>query len=139
MRSGARLRRTEVAGKVTLCGQSGVSGTAAVCLLFGLGAPPGGWWWLYWFAFAPLLVVARHPLTRSWRQAAIYGFVGGDANQWGPNLFRNTTQIYPFTGKPDWNRLLNLPRPHLSADEQAFLDNETETLCRLLDDWQITL
>jgi arylsulfatase A-like enzyme len=25
-----------------------------------------------------------------------YGFVGGDANQWGPNLFRNTTQIYPW-------------------------------------------
>ncbi len=32
-----------------------------------------------------------------------YGFVGGDANQWQPNLFRNTTQIYPFQGKPDWN------------------------------------
>ncbi len=34
-----------------------------------------------------------------------YGFVGGDANQWGPNLFRNTTQIYPFEGKPpgSWN------------------------------------
>ncbi len=32
-----------------------------------------------------------------------YGFVGGDANQWQPNLFRNTTQIYPFTGKPGWN------------------------------------
>ncbi len=29
-----------------------------------------------------------------------YGFVGGDANQWQPNLFRNTTQIYPFEGKP---------------------------------------
>jgi len=29
-----------------------------------------------------------------------YGFVGGDANQWQPNLFRNTTQIYPFDGKP---------------------------------------
>ena len=27
-----------------------------------------------------------------------YGFVGGDANQWGPNLFRNTTQIYPWKG-----------------------------------------
>ena len=27
-----------------------------------------------------------------------YGFVGGDANQWEPNLFRNTTQIYPFLG-----------------------------------------
>jgi len=34
-----------------------------------------------------------------------YGFVGGDANQWQPNLFRNTTQIYPFDGKPPgtWN------------------------------------
>lgn len=27
-----------------------------------------------------------------------YGFVGGDANQWEPNLFRNTTQIYPYHG-----------------------------------------
>jgi arylsulfatase A-like enzyme len=34
-----------------------------------------------------------------------YGFVGGDANQWQPNLFRNTTQIYPFQGAPEgtWN------------------------------------
>ena len=34
-----------------------------------------------------------------------YGFVGGDANQWEPNLFRNTTQIYPFLGKEPgtWN------------------------------------
>ncbi len=32
-----------------------------------------------------------------------YGFVGGDANQWQPNLFRNTTQIYPFDGNPGWN------------------------------------
>ncbi len=34
-----------------------------------------------------------------------YGFMGGDANQWQPNLFRNTTQIFPFDGKPKgtWN------------------------------------
>lgn len=32
-----------------------------------------------------------------------YGFMGGDSNQWAPNLFRNTTQIYPFVGKPGWN------------------------------------
>ncbi len=34
-----------------------------------------------------------------------YGFIGGDANQWQPNLFRNTTQIYPFEGKESgsWN------------------------------------
>ncbi len=32
-----------------------------------------------------------------------YGFVGGDTNQWQPNLFRNTTAIYPFQGNPGWN------------------------------------
>ena len=32
-----------------------------------------------------------------------YGFVGGDTNQWQPNLFRNTTAIYPFRGNPGWN------------------------------------
>lgn len=32
-----------------------------------------------------------------------YGFVGGDASQWQPNLFRNTTPIYPFVGNPSWN------------------------------------
>jgi len=32
-----------------------------------------------------------------------YGFVGGDANQWQPNLFRNTTAIYPYYGHPGWN------------------------------------
>ncbi len=32
-----------------------------------------------------------------------YGFVGGDASQWQPNLFHNTTAIYPFQGNPGWN------------------------------------
>ena len=32
-----------------------------------------------------------------------YGFVGGGASQWQPNLFRNTTAIYPFQGNPGWN------------------------------------
>jgi arylsulfatase A-like enzyme len=32
-----------------------------------------------------------------------YGFVGGDTSQWEPNLFRNTSPIYPYVGKPGWN------------------------------------
>ncbi len=32
-----------------------------------------------------------------------FGFIGGDANQWQPNLFRNTTAIYPYVGHPEWN------------------------------------
>ncbi|HUK35052.1 MAG TPA: arylsulfatase, partial [Vicinamibacterales bacterium] len=32
-----------------------------------------------------------------------YGFVGGDTSQWQPNLFRNTTAIYPYVGHPEFN------------------------------------
>jgi arylsulfatase len=32
-----------------------------------------------------------------------YGFIGGDSSQWQPNLFRNTTPIYPFVNNPGWN------------------------------------
>ena len=32
-----------------------------------------------------------------------FGFVGGDTSQWQPNLFRDTTAIYPYVGKPGWN------------------------------------
>ncbi|KAI0565740.1 arylsulfatase [Gracilaria domingensis] len=36
-----------------------------------------------------------------------YGFIGGDCNQWKPNLYRNTTPIQPYEGKDDY---------HLDAD-----------------------
>ncbi|MBD9372993.1 arylsulfatase [Rhizobium sp. ARZ01] len=32
-----------------------------------------------------------------------YGFMGGDTNQWQPFLFENTSQIFPWVGKPDYN------------------------------------
>lgn len=33
-----------------------------------------------------------------------YGFIGDDTSQWQPgNLFRNTTPVEPYLGKPDWN------------------------------------
>ncbi len=32
-----------------------------------------------------------------------YGFMGGDSSQWQPYLFQNTTQIFPWVGKPDYN------------------------------------
>jgi arylsulfatase A-like enzyme len=32
-----------------------------------------------------------------------YGFVGGDTSQWQPNLFRQTTPIYPYVGNPNFN------------------------------------
>jgi acyl-CoA dehydrogenase len=43
-----------------------------------------------------------------------------------------------FGGRPDWRRLLSLPRPALSAEEQAFLDGPVTELCAMLDDWQVS-
>jgi acyl-CoA dehydrogenase len=42
-----------------------------------------------------------------------------------------------FSGRPDWNVLLNQPAPVLTADEQAFLDGPVEALCGMIDEWQI--
>jgi acyl-CoA dehydrogenase len=43
-----------------------------------------------------------------------------------------------FTGNPDWRKLHAAPAPRLSAEEQAFLDGPCETLCRMVDDFDIT-
>ena len=43
-----------------------------------------------------------------------------------------------FRGKPDWAKLMNFQRTRLSDEEQYFLDNQTEQLCAMLDDWQIS-
>jgi len=43
-----------------------------------------------------------------------------------------------FTGNPDWRRLSDAPPPRLSAEEEAFIDGPCETLCRMLDDFDIT-
>lgn len=42
-----------------------------------------------------------------------------------------------FTGTPDWTRLANVVT-ELSVEEQSFLDNETQILCAMLDDWEIS-
>lgn len=43
-----------------------------------------------------------------------------------------------FSGKPDWDQLLSLPKPQLTAEEQAFLDGPCEELCTMIDEWDIT-
>ncbi|MGZ5163431.1 MAG: acyl-CoA dehydrogenase [Burkholderiales bacterium] len=43
-----------------------------------------------------------------------------------------------FSGRPDWQKLLSYPKPTLSPEERAFLDGPVETLCGMLDDWEIT-
>jgi arylsulfatase len=49
-----------------------------------------------------------------------YGFVGGDANQWQPNLFRNTSAIYPYYNNPGWNLITAM-----ADDAIEYLDRVT--------------
>ncbi|MCB1629615.1 MAG: acyl-CoA dehydrogenase family protein, partial [Xanthomonadales bacterium] len=42
-----------------------------------------------------------------------------------------------FSGKPNWQRLLDFRVPPPEAEVQAFLDGPVATLCEMLDDWQI--
>ncbi|MDQ7074983.1 MAG: acyl-CoA dehydrogenase [Gammaproteobacteria bacterium] len=43
-----------------------------------------------------------------------------------------------FQGNPDWGKLEAVVAHSLSDEEQAFIDDPTHELCRLLNDWQIT-
>ena len=42
-----------------------------------------------------------------------------------------------FCGRPQWKNFLAIPQPQLTTDEQQFIDNQVETLCGMLNDWQI--
>src|ERR1700724_1474621 len=37
-----------------------------------------------------------------------YGFMGGETAQWTPYLFRNTTQVFPWLGKPGYNLITDM-------------------------------
>jgi len=71
----------------------------------------------------PLLKEAMPPMSDTEQQALEAGTTWWDAEL--------------FSGKPDWNVLLDQPAPTLSKEEQAFLDGPVEQLCGMLDDWEI--
>lgn len=43
-----------------------------------------------------------------------------------------------FSGAPDFSLLRNAPTVSLTAEEQAFLDGPVNTLCSMIDDWDVT-
>jgi acyl-CoA dehydrogenase len=43
-----------------------------------------------------------------------------------------------FSGRPDWRKFLGFPAPRLTDEEQAFVDGPVDTLCRMVDDWEVT-
>ncbi|OEF87416.1 acyl-CoA dehydrogenase FadE [Vibrio splendidus] len=43
-----------------------------------------------------------------------------------------------FKGKPEWKKLQNIADPKLSEAEQAFLDGPVNTVCEMVNDYQVT-
>jgi acyl-CoA dehydrogenase len=71
----------------------------------------------------PLFRRTLPPLSKTEREALEAGTVWWDGEL--------------FTGNPDWNKLLETPKPELTDEEQCFLDSSVEELCRMVDDWKI--
>ncbi len=42
-----------------------------------------------------------------------------------------------FSGRPKWQKLLDLPAPSFTKEEQAFIDGPANTLCAMVDNWDI--
>lgn len=42
-----------------------------------------------------------------------------------------------FTGTPDWDRLAHVAT-ELTEEEQSFIDNETQILCSMVDEWEVS-
>ena len=73
----------------------------------------------------PLLAIYRRilpPMSQTEQEALDAGTVWWDGEL--------------FSGKPDWAKLVAFPQPKLTAEEIAFLDNETEQLCAMSNDWE---
>ncbi|TAK55998.1 MAG: acyl-CoA dehydrogenase [Gammaproteobacteria bacterium] len=119
-----------------------------------LGALLGAWTlagtgplWLkiaLWALFLPLLLLNLSPLRRwliSRRFLRVYKRMLPPMSDTEREALEAGTVWWDgelFTGGPDWKKLLAMPPPRLSDEEQAFLDGPCEQLCRMIDDWDIT-
>ena len=43
-----------------------------------------------------------------------------------------------FSGKPDFDRMLQEPYPELTAREKSFIDGPVEEVCGMVDDWELS-
>lgn len=42
-----------------------------------------------------------------------------------------------FCGRPKWKKLLAIPKPSLTQEELNFIENQVETVCKMVDDWEV--
>lgn len=86
-------------------------------------------------AIKPLrrLILSRYPLQVARRTLPNMSITEREALTAGSVGFEGDL----FSGAPDFKRLSKLSQTKLTIEEQAFLDGPVNTLCSMLDDWDI--
>ena len=118
-----------------------IGGALFVYSIFGPG--PWPWFLLLWLGFALLATFNFRDFRReriTARLFDIYKTMVPSISDTEREALEAGTVSWDgelFTGLPDWGRLLSLPAPKLTDAEQAFLNGPVETLCEMVNDWQI--
>lgn len=102
-------------------------------------------WWanlMLWTVILAADVVIRVPNIQNWMTDLMYK----KAIKSVPKLSKTEEEALNagdtwleqdiFRGEPNWKRLSEI-KATLTEEEQAFLDNQTQTLCSMLDEWDI--
>ncbi|MBI1363999.1 MAG: acyl-CoA dehydrogenase [Proteobacteria bacterium] len=110
-----------------------------------LPAEPTTCWYVWAYGLVALAVVfGFKPLRRLLFSSWIMKLVGKALPRLGETekIALNAGTVWwegdLFSGAPRWHTLLDFKKQPLRKDEQDFLDNQVNTLCKMVDDWQIS-
>ncbi len=100
---------------------------------------------LSWSIVAPILLIINvKPIRRALISKAILAFYKKSKPSMSDTEREALTsgtvgwEADLFSGKPSWDKMLDLKSAKLTKEEQAFLDGPVEELCSMIDDWEIT-
>jgi acyl-CoA dehydrogenase len=98
-------------------------------------------WIIAFIIFIPLLIIQLRQKLLSYHLLKYFRQVMPKMSKTEKQAIAAGTVVWEgelFGGMPDWKKFLQRPAAKLSAEEQAFLSGPVETLCQMIDDWDIT-
>ncbi|KAB0479291.1 acyl-CoA dehydrogenase [Vibrio chagasii] len=116
-----------------------LTGTMLALTLFGDVAVTG--WLCYLLAVAIFAVPAIRQTLISQKALSVFKKVLPAMSQTEKEALEAGTVWWEaelFKGKPEWKKLQNIADPKLSEAEQAFLDGPVNTVCEMVNDYQVT-
>ncbi|NOJ13600.1 acyl-CoA dehydrogenase FadE [Vibrio splendidus] len=116
-----------------------LTSTMVALTLFGGAAVTG--WLCYLLAIAIFAVPAIRQTIISQKALSLFKKVLPAMSQTEKEALEAGTVWWEaelFKGKPEWKKLQNIADPKLSEAEQEFLDGPVNTVCEMVNDYQVT-